>query len=54
MVPWIDVINLLGFKVAYVKSNRMWTFGWTVGFSFRKFHICIGVVPTVRDDYELS
>ena len=54
MVPWIDVFNVLGFRLSYVGSGRMWTFGWSLGFTFKRFYIGMGVNPKVRDDYELS
>lgn len=54
MVPWIDIVNFLGFKISYVEKNRMWTGGWSAGFSWRGFYIGMGVNPDVRDDYELS
>lgn len=54
MVPWIDIINCWGFKISYVEKSRMWTGGWSAGFSYKRFHIGMGVNPKVRDDYELS
>jgi hypothetical protein len=54
MVPWIDVFKKFGFHLSYVEKNRMWTGGWSLGFSYKRFHIGMGVNPKVRDDYELS
>ena len=54
MVPWIDILNFIGFKISYVEKNRMWTGGWSAGFSYGRFHIGMGINPKVRDDYELS
>ena len=54
MVPWIDVINFLGFNISYVKNNKMWNWGFHMGWAYKRFNISLNVNPTVRDDYELS
>lgn len=54
MVPWIDVIDFLGFNISYVKPNGMWNWGFHMGWALKRFNISVNVNPTVRDDYEMS
>jgi hypothetical protein len=54
MVPWNDVINFLGFNVSYVKNNKMWNWGFHMGWAYKRFNISLNINPTVKDDYELS
>lgn len=54
MVEWTDIVNKWGFNISYVKSDRYWHGGWSIGFSRGQFHIGMGVNPRTRDDYELS
>lgn len=54
MVPWIDVINFLGFNISYVKNSKMWNWGFHMGWACKRFNISMNINPSVRDDYELS
>jgi hypothetical protein len=54
MINWTDIINKWGFTISYVRGDRNWYGGWSISFSFRRFHIGMGVNPKAREDYELS